>query len=186
MIIVCRPRVQWKHPLLPLLVRKSGTRAVDTGKRGRDLINCTHYQPTISYFSQTRSFAPIHPLFPYRPSLFLLSSRSSLSLFLCHFWASFSSFPASSFYERLVCTRVLSSHSCTDTLMFHRVFQLSINKCACYLHTAETHVKRISTCSTLIRINIGARGHCWCTVGNHEPSLFIRLTCHGQRRNIQR
>lgn len=42
----------------------------------------------------------------------------------------------------LVCS---PARSRADTLMFHRTFRLSINKCACYLHTVDSRKANIYT-----------------------------------------
>lgn len=86
------------------------------------------------------------PFFSFVPAciLSLSSPAPLLSLFLV---SSFSDHHASSsmnvspLHSRRSHVPALNA----DTLMFHRAFQLSINKCACYLHTADSRKANIYT-----------------------------------------
>lgn len=84
MIIVCRPRVQWMRPaLLPPAAGTEECQYRGHWRKERErggLINCGHYQPTISYFSQTHSFRSYSSSFCISPSPFFSSPLSVPSL----------------------------------------------------------------------------------------------------------
>lgn len=154
--------------LLPPLVRKS-VQGLWTRERGEGS-DKLHPLSTDDFVLFTNTFVPraYSSPFLYRPLFFIpLSSPPSLTLShsLFHtFSLSISLFhvPASSFRLSLalasssinvspsrsrsclflVCSPVRSR---ADTLMFHRTFRLSINKCACYLHTVDSRKANIYT-----------------------------------------
>lgn len=97
-------------------------------REGGGLINCGHYQPTISYFSQTHSFRSYSSSFCISPSLFLLASGHSTPLSFC-------SLPSLAFSLGHLWMQLSPSHSRGHIDVFHRAFRRSINKCACYLPT---------------------------------------------------